>query len=331
MSEQGQSKKITFQIDQVAVYGDLVLAPMDGYSDYPFRKIASECGNAISFSEFVNAIDVVNQYHKVPRKCVHSGSEYPFFIQIFDNDPQRIYRAAHMLLEYQPDGIDINMGCSVKNVSNRGAGAGLLLEPQKIAQIFNLLSASLPIPVTGKIRLGWDENNFNYLQIARIIEDNGGKMITVHGRTRSQKYLQPAVWEPIAEIKKIVNIPVIGNGDVHLVTDIHRMKAQTDCDAVMIGRAAIHNPWILSYRDRSEISIQEVSQIFFRHLRYNVDFYGAKKGLVLFRKYADRYLRPYAAFSGETRQKMLTSNHLTEFQALSQQLFAALLLDHAES
>lgn len=331
MIEQEQSRKPTFQIDQVAVYGDLVLAPMDGYSDYPFRNLAAECGNAISFSEFVNAIDVVNQYHKVPRKCVHSSMEYPFFIQIFDNDPQRIYRAAHLLLEYQPDGIDINMGCSVKNVSNRGAGAGLLLEPQKIAHIFRVLSTSLPIPITGKIRLGWDENTFNYLQIARIIEDNGGKMITVHGRTRSQKYLQPAVWEPIAEIKKTVKIPVIGNGDVQRVADIHRMKLQTGCDGVMIGRAAIHNPWILSYRDRSEISIQEVSQLFFRYLEYNVDFYGAEKGLVLFRKYADRYLRPYAAFSGETRQQMLTSNHQNEFQELAHQFFSNLLLNHAES
>jgi nifR3 family TIM-barrel protein len=316
------NKNINFLIDQVAVKGDLVLAPMDGYSDLPLRAIATELGNAISITEFVNAIDVVNNHYKIPIKVSRFPGEAPFVIQVFDNDPERILSACQLLMNREPDVIDINMGCSVKNVSNRGAGAGLLRDPQKIARIFSLLTSILPVPITGKIRLGWDENSLNYLEIAKIIEDNGGKMVTVHGRTRSQKYTQPAVWQPIAEIKQHVRIPVIGNGDVTTVADIERMKIETGCDAVMIGRAAIVNPWILSRRDRSGIEIPEVSKTVFRHLNLSVEFYGMPKGLVVFRKFADRYLKPYSAFGGDIRQKILTTTDLTEFLDLLSALFA---------
>jgi len=322
MQSPNQASHPTFYIDQVAVYGDLVLAPMDGYTDLPFRAIAKELGNAISITEFVNAIDILNNHYKIPTKLSRFDGEQPFAIQVFDNDPDRILQACKIILEYQPDIIDINMGCSVKNVSNRGAGAGLLREPQKIERIFSLLSRHLPVPITGKIRLGWDESELNYLEIAKIIEDNGGKMITVHGRTRSQRYTQPAIWQPIAEIKRAVNIPVLGNGDVQTVSDIARMKEVTGCDGVMIGRQAIVNPWIFQRKNRDEIHPDEVSRICDKHLGLSVQFFGLPKGLIVFRKYVERYLRAYPSFCGETRRAILTTTHLEEFKDKLNQFFA---------
>jgi nifR3 family TIM-barrel protein len=195
--------------------------------------------------------------------------------------------------QYNPDIIDINMGCSAKSVSNRGAGAGLLCAPEKIGLIFSKLSRALDIPLTGKIRLGWDDLSLNYLLVARIIEENGGQLLAVHARTKAQSYGGTANWDAIAEIKQKLSIPVIGNGDVRSVADIERMKAHTKCDGVMIGRAAIGNPWIFSRLDRENVSIETVKNTIQNHLARCLEFYGPERGLVIFRKFAKRYLNPY--------------------------------------
>ena len=145
------------------------------------------------------------------------------------------------------------------------------------------------MPVTGKIRLGWEDNR-TYKLIARIVEENGGALIAVHGRTQEQGYGGEANWDAIAEVKAAVSIPVIGNGDVKKVADIARMKAHTNCEAVMIGRAAIGNPWIFSRLDREQVTPEMVRQMVRIHLERNLQFYGEHKGLVLFRKHAMRYL-----------------------------------------
>jgi tRNA-dihydrouridine synthase B len=310
-----RTEEASFHIGSIPVYGDLILSPMDGFSDLPFRLMCRELGSAMSYTEFINALDVLQGNPHIARKLEYLPQERPVVFQIFDNDPQRLLETALRLQERRPDIIDINMGCSVNTVSGRGAGAGLLRSPAKVAQIFDLLSRSLEVPVTGKIRLGWDEDNRNYLETARAVEDNGGALLAVHGRTRAQGYGGQADWEPIAEIKAAVSIPVIGNGDVRRHADIERMKAQTGCDAVMIGRGAIGNPWIFSGLERSEVPPEQVRLTMLRHLERMLSFYDGDYGLVLFRKHASRYLSPLP-LTRDQRQRLFTAERPEQFLSL---------------
>ena len=189
--------------------------------------------------------------------------------------------------------------------------------PLKIARIFRKLSRALEVPITGKIRLGWDQAARNYLLVARIIEENGGALVAVHARTRQQGYGGQADWDAIAEIKGALSIPVIGNGDVRTVADIERLKAHTGCDGVMIGRAAVGNPWIFSRIDRSEVSQEQVQRTMRRHLERMLNFYTGEYGLVLFRKHASRYLSE-RRLTKEQRLKLLTAERETEFMRLLQ-------------
>jgi nifR3 family TIM-barrel protein len=294
-----------FYVRQIPIYGDLILSPMDGFSDQPYRALCRSLGSAMSYTEFINALDVLQGHPHLWRKLAYLEQERPVVYQIFDSEPIRLLEAGLRLQARGPDIIDINMGCSVRSVSGRGAGAGLLREPTKVAQIFSLLSSSLEVPVTAKIRLGWDDDSRNYRQIARIIEENGGTLIAVHGRTRAQGYTGRADWEAIAEIKRTVSIPVIANGDVSSVADIERIKAETGCDGVMIGRAAIGNPWIFSRLDHNQVPPALLHDTMQRHLKSMLEFYGQERGLVLFRKHASRYLAPLD-LQIDQRERLLT-------------------------
>jgi tRNA-dihydrouridine synthase B len=308
-----------FHIGNIPIYGRTILSPMDGYSDLPFRSMARRLGSAMSYTEFINAKDVVDGHPYLEPRLTFTEAERPITFQIFDDDPQRLVRAALILRERNPDIIDINMGCSAKCVSGRGAGAGLLREPAKIAEIFSTLSRALDIPVTGKIRLGWDDEHLNYLDTARIIEDNGGKLVAVHGRTKQQSYRGSANWDAIAEVKAELSIPVVGNGDVRVVADIARMREHTGCDAVMIARGAIGNPWIFAGLDREEVSEELVRETMLGHLQSMLDFYGPQRGLILFRKHTSHYISPYG-LSNEQRKRLLTSEIASHFTALLDEL-----------
>jgi tRNA-dihydrouridine synthase B len=279
-----------FRIGGIPIKGDVILAPMDGITDPPFRSIACKYGSAMSYTEFINAKEVLANIRLVLPKLMHGVDEHPLAFQVYDEDPYRILDACLLLLPYKPDLIDVNIGCSVKAVSGRGAGAGLLREPEKVRRIITLLSRNIPIPITAKIRLGWDDAQLNYLQIAHIIEESGGKAIAVHARTRQQSYKQPARWETIREIKRATRLPVIGNGDIRSPKDIDRMLLETGCDAVMIGRAAIGNPWILNRLDKSTIGNAEVFLTTIQHLKKSIEFYGETKGVWRFRKFLKAYL-----------------------------------------
>jgi tRNA-dihydrouridine synthase B len=279
-----------FKIGQLEIHGDLVLAPMDGFSDSPFRGICRKMGSAFSYSEFINAVDVIEHHPELEERISFEENERPIFYQLFDSDPKRIVKAAILLSQRSPDGIDINLGCSVRRVSGRGAGAGLLKEPDKIAQIFRLLTSELDIPITGKIRLGWDDSTLNYLEIAQIIQDNGGKMVAVHARTKTDAFHGDVNLAAIAEIKHNLSIPVIGNGDVKTPLDIERMKELTQCDAVMIGRGAIGNPWIFQKRDCNFVDKVEKIRTITNHLNRMIRYYGQQRGLLLFRKHLKQYL-----------------------------------------
>lgn len=233
-----------FMLRDIPIRGDLILAPMDGYSDVPFRTLCRRFGSSISYTGFVNAIPLIQGDEQAWHELDFLPEERPVVFQIFDQSEENLLEAALRIQELQPDAIDINMGCSSRRVSSRGAGAGLLREPEKIGRIIHRLTAALAVPVTAKIRIGWDQSSLNYLEVAHAIEDNGGALIAVHARTRNQAYLGEADWDTIAAINSAVTIPVIGNGDVRTPQDIERLKILTGCVGVMIGRGAIGNPWI---------------------------------------------------------------------------------------
>lgn len=282
-----------FLIRDVQIPGRLLLAPMDGYTDSPFRCICREFGSALSTSEFLNGIDIKFGHPHLKSKTAFHVNERPFSYQVFDDDPERLLNAALNLSKLRPDLLDVNMGCSARNVSNRGAGAGLLKHPNKIQQIACELVRQLPIPVTAKIRLGWDDTSRNYVEICRILEDCGISAITVHARTRKQQYQGKADWDAIAEIKTASAIPIIGNGDVTSRLDALRMLEHTGCDAVMIGRAALGNPWVFSGKKRESLDHSELSAVISAHLNKMTDLYSPRIGTILFRKHLSKYLLGY--------------------------------------
>jgi nifR3 family TIM-barrel protein len=295
---------------------------MDGFSDWPFRSLCSALGSAMSYTEFVKAEFIVHALEHIVARFTYDEAERPVVFQIYGDDPEELLEAALRLQEKRPDIIDINMGCPAKTVANRGAGVGLMRTPLKVARIFRKLSTALEVPVTGKIRLGWEDNR-TYKLIARIVEENGGALIAVHGRTKEQGYRGEADWDAIAEVKAAVKIPVIGNGDVRSVADIDRMKNYTGCEAVMIGRAAVGNPWIFSRLDRAQVTAEMVRQMVRQHLERNLKFYGSHKGLLLFRKHAMQYLK-LQRLPRTKRTQMLLQEDADGFLSLLDEAYAGL-------
>ncbi|MEW6027863.1 MAG: tRNA-dihydrouridine synthase family protein [Chloroflexota bacterium] len=311
-----------FHVCDIPIYGDAILAPMDGYSDWPFRSLCRALGSAMSYTEFVQVDKILGRSNQPRKKLYFEEAERPVTFQLYGDDPDLILEAALRVQELRPDIIDINMGCPAKSVAQRGAGVGLMRSPLKIARTFRKLSAALQVPITGKIRLGWDDNK-NYKLVARIVEENGGSLIALHGRTKEQSYSGHANWDAIAEVKAAVKIPVIGSGDVKTVADIDRMKEHTGCDAVMIGRGAISNPWIFSRLDREQVTPGQVQELVREHLARNIQFYGEEDGQRLFRKHAVQYLL-LRSLDREARKEILKKRPNEEFLEVLNQIYAAI-------
>jgi tRNA-dihydrouridine synthase B len=308
-----------FFVGSIPIQGNLVLAPMRGYSDLPYRSICRKMGSAISYTSFAGAIGILNEDKETYLALKYLPEERPIVFQIYDNDEERLLDATRQICKLKPDIIDINMGCSIRGISTRGAGAGLLQDVGKVGRIVKSLTSVLDIPVSAKIRLGWSHRSKNYLDIARKIEDHGGALIAVHARTRDQGYRGHADWDAIAEIKEAVNIPVIGNGDVKTVEDIDQITAHTGCDAVMIGRAAKGNPWIFQRRNRIEVPFEEVLDIIHLHLDRMIDFYGQGLGMVHFRKHLAAYLDPMK-LPDPLRAEILRYSTRTQLHSLLQNI-----------
>lgn len=310
-------KQPAFRIGNVPVYGDVILAPMAGYADVPQRAVCRAYGSAVSYTEFVPAEMLLGKRNDAWRALDFRPAERPMVFQIFGNDPQLILRAAQNIEQLGPDVIDVNMGCSTRRVSGRGAGVGMMRQPELVAETFRLLTHHLSVPVTGKIRLGWEECE-NYLEIGRILEDNGASLIAIHPRTKEQKYSGAARWQAIGELKQAVGIPVIGCGDVRTPADIERMKQETGCDGVMIGRGAIGNPWIFARRPRQELAFSDITALIRQHLEEMLAYHGEPYGLILFRKHLIRYLAGITAIEPILKQMIICKNAADFYELLAE-------------
>lgn len=319
-----ESRTPNFYIKNLPIYGDAILAPMDGYSDWPFRSICRELGSAMSYTEFIKVEKILSKSKQPAKRMYFTEPERPIAFQIYGDDPNLILQAALKIQENSPDTIDLNMGCPAKTIADRGAGVGMMPSPLRIARTFRKLVRHLHVPVTGKIRLGWDRKK-NYKLIARIVEEEGGSLIAVHGRTKEQRYAGDADWDAIAEVKSTVKIPVIGSGDVKTVADIDRMKAHTNVDAVMIGRGAIPNPWIFSRLDRDQVPPEMMKETIRKHLARSVEFYGEEDGQRLFRKNAVQYVM-MNHLTRDERREILRSRPSAEFLELLERIYDAPIL-----
>jgi tRNA-dihydrouridine synthase B len=315
-----ESKPPDFFICDIPIHGDTILAPMDGYSDWPFRSLCRELGSAMSYTEFVKVEKILSRSKEPAKRLFFKEAERPMTFQIYGEDPDLILKAALKIQELNPDIIDLNMGCPAKTIADRGAGVGMMPSPLRIARTFRKLVKHLRVPVTGKIRLGWDRNK-NYKLIARIVEEEGGSLIAIHGRTKEQRYAGDANWDAIAEVKSLVKIPVIGSGDIKTVADIDRMKNHTNVNAVMIGRGAIANPWIFARIDRDQVTPQMMQDLIHKHLARCVEFYGDEDGSRLFRKYAVQYLLMHT-LTREERKEILKPRPSGEFAKMLEQIYA---------
>jgi len=224
--------------------GKALLAPLAGITNLPFRLIAREFGCELCFTEMISANGLIRESAKTIEYLNTAPADHPLGVQIFGADPRLMAEAAACVAGHHPDLIDINMGCPVRKVVKTGSGAMLMNDPLLAGRIIAAVVKAVNVPVTVKIRSGWSRSSINAVDMARIAEDAGAAAIIVHGRTADQGFSGHADWGVITQVKNAVKIPVIGNGDVWQPQDAVRMRSETGCDAVMVGRGALGNPWI---------------------------------------------------------------------------------------
>lgn len=232
------------QIGSLTLDGFALLAPMAGVTDEAFRTLCARYGAAATVTEMVSAKALHYHDKKTPELMHLNRDEHPAGIQIFGYEPEIMAEAAKICMEYEPDFIDINMGCPAPKIANNGSGSALMKSPLLCRSIVSAVVRAVPVPVTVKIRKGWDRNSVNAVEVAKICEEAGADAIAVHGRTRDQMYEPSADWDIIRQVKEAVKVPVMGNGDVTSAQDAAKLLQQTGCDLVMVGRGALGNPWI---------------------------------------------------------------------------------------
>jgi len=280
------------RLGNIALGGDLVLAPMAGYSDVPFRLICREMGSAVSYTPCMQEGAMLRRRSRRREERIDfREQERPVAMQLLGKDEHELAQAALRAQDLGPDIIDLNFGCPARRVSWRGRGAALLREPLLIGRLVSRVVGAVSLPVTAKIRLGWDESSRNHCEVARILEDSGVAAITVHGRTKEQGYSGQADWASIAEVRACVRVPVIANGDVRTVADIEAIKRATGCNIVMIGRGAVGHPWIFARRDVADVGYAEREAMIRRHLEDMIAYYGERVALLVFRKHIVHYVR----------------------------------------
>ena len=289
------------KIGNVSLDGNIVLAPMAGVTDLPFRLLCKEQGAGLLCMEMVSAKGIMYNNKNTKFLLTIDERERPVSLQLFGSDADIISEQAKRIEELPFDILDINMGCPVPKIVNNGDGSALMKNPLLAGEIIEKTARAIQKPVTVKIRKGFDEEHINAVEMAHIAQESGAAAIAVHGRTREQYYSGKADWEIIRKVKEAVKIPVIGNGDVWTPQDAIDMRKQTGCDGVMIGRGAQGNPWIfkqiLHYEQTGELlekpSPQEVTEMILRHAKMQMEFKGEYIGMREIRKHAAWYTAGY--------------------------------------
>tara|TARA_Y100000739_G_scaffold129257_1_gene111297 strand:+ start:1567 stop:2598 length:1032 start_codon:yes stop_codon:yes gene_type:complete len=297
----------------------LLLAPMEDVSDPPFRSVCKVNGADLMYTEFISSEGLIRDAEKSVQKLDIYDSERPIGIQIFGDNIESMKKAASISEEAKPEILDINYGCPVKKVACRGAGAGILLDLDKMQKMTAEIVKQVDIPVTVKTRLGWDDNSIKIVEVAKRLQDVGIQALTIHGRTRKQMYKGEANWDYIAEVKNNPNItiPIFGNGDINTPEKAKEYKEKYGVDGIMIGRAAIGNPWIFNQikhflnegKFLNKPDIYERISVVKKHLEFSIKWKGEKLGLIEMRRHYTNYFRAIENFK-EYRMKLILSESL---------------------
>ncbi len=289
------------KIGDVTLPNNLILAPMAGVTDLPFRLLCKEQGAGLLCMEMISAKAILYKNKNTQSLLAIDEREKPVSLQLFGSDPDIMAQIAKEIEDRPYDILDINMGCPVPKIVNNGEGSALMKNPKLVGEIIEKVVKATKKPVTVKFRKGFDDEHINAVEIAKIAESSGAAAVAVHGRTREQYYSGKADWDIIRQVKEAVSIPVIGNGDLLTAEDVIAMKEQTNCDGFMIARGAQGNPWIfkqiLHYFETGEHlakpSLEEVADMILRHGKMMIDFKGEYTGVREMRKHAAWYTAGY--------------------------------------
>lgn len=303
---------------------------MAGVADRAFRELCVGYGAAYVISEMVSSKGLTMQDKKSKELLYLSEKERPAGAQIFGNDPETMAKAALAAMEFSPEFIDINMGCPAPKIAGNGGGSALLKNPELIEKIVKATVAVSSVPVTAKIRIGWDFDSINAVEVAKRIEAAGAAAITVHGRTKAQMYAPPVSLDEIAHVKKAVSIPVIGNGDISDGESAKKMLDETGCDFLMVGRAALGNPWIFrcinayldNNRESYEPPLREKMDVMLEHIGTLCEYKGTRVGMREARKHTAWYIkgiRNAASF----RQEIGQLSSMDELRELAERVIAS--------
>lgn len=317
----------TLQIGDVVLPNNLILAPMAGVTDLPFRLLCKEQGAGLLCMEMVSAKAIYFRNKNTESLLAIDKRERPVSLQLFGSDADIISEMAKQIEERPFDILDINMGCPVPKVTNNGEGSALMKQPKLVEEIIRKTVKAIQKPVTVKIRKGFDKDHVNAVEIAKIAEQSGAAAIAVHGRTREQYYSGTADWEIIRQVKEAVQIPVIGNGDVTSLASAKAMLQETGCDGIMIGRGAQGNPWIFRQilqgmetgKELEKPSLEEVKTMILRHARLLIQHKGEYTGIREMRKHTAWYTAGYP-HSSKLRAKVNEIESLEELEDLIQSL-----------
>jgi len=288
---------MSLKIGNVLLENNLILAPMAGVTDLPFRLLCKEQGAGLICTEMVSAKAIYFKNKNTESLMEIDERERPVSLQLFGSEPDLMAEIARQIEPRNFDILDINMGCPVPKVVNNGEGSALMKNPKLVHEIVSKVSKAIQKPVTVKIRKGFTEDSVNAVEIAKILEDAGAAAVAVHGRTREQYYSGQADWEIIRKVKEVVSIPVIGNGDVDSPLKAEALVKETGCDGIMIGRAVQGNPWlfsrILHYQQTGELlpgpGMEEIKEMILRHAKMQLEYKGNYTGMREMRKHVAWY------------------------------------------
>jgi len=312
-----------FNVGKINIEKAVLLAPMEDVTDISFRLVCRELGADIVYTEFVNSEGLVRSSDRTHQKLKIVEEERPVGIQIYGGNIESMVGAARIAEEEQPDLIDINAGCWVKNIVGLGAGASLLKDPLYMQELVKEVVSSVSLPVTVKTRLGWDNNSIYILDIAKRMEDAGAKALTIHCRTRAMGHKGDADWSWVPRIKEVVNIPVVLNGNVLTAYDVKRAFDETGADAVMIARGAIGNPWI--FQEAKELLTQGYISLIvdermkiktcLRHLQFAIKVKGERRAVIEHRKFYTGYFKGLYCAS-QIRQELMTKTDYSSVEEI---------------